>query len=561
MTYPYRPADKSVKDFLFQDMLYNDQVLAVKSLLNYSVAQAVDPTGMGKSLIAGAIMCIRMEERSNPGVFSMTSPTKVLGEQLLLSQVLLMAACGIKKVAVMCVNSDPGQPFLNREQRRFIQKATGVTIYVGRNDISRIGISEFISNAHNKGFHVLLSSTYHSMHRILEALSDINGRIDVHVNDEPQKLVTDSFKDLVDNEVVGYKELDDGDIDTEKFVASIHRFADRMYSVTATPRTTYDADGIGMQNFDRFGPVVFEMSERECYELGRKVPPRLARLTGLDFEITGAKSMGMLVKKAFEQFDIRWSKHELRAKVLIDTAGSKEIRWFADSQAKQDLINQGINVAHCDSCNGYWINNERFDTIGEWRNRLVELPEDQPLIVLHIQMLVEGLDVPGFNSLLLTRTRDKSPLKQLIGRIQRLLGIDRDMMGYGQAFKSMSILKKSNAKKLIKPYALVAVLEQRRDVYAFLSQTVNIMRSDYGIEWDQIADWSEWRGEGEEHDTDGDQRERKDNRRDLERFLKDQYNARLVEETEKEMYGDMTAIQKVLHRAKINADWLKQKCQ
>jgi hypothetical protein len=187
------------------------------------------------------------------------------------------------------------------------------------------------------------------------------------------------------------------------------------------------------------------------------------------------------------------------------------------------------------------------------------LDEEMPLIVLHIQMLVEGLDVPGFNSLLLTRTRDKGPLKQLIGRIQRLLGIDRDMMGYGQAFQPMNILKKSNSKKLTKPYALVAVLEQRRDVYAFLGDVVNIMRRDYGVEWESIPDWSDWRGSGDDDSGgDGDQRDEKQRRKNLERFLKEQYDARLVEETDTEMYGNMTALQKVLHRAKINAEWLSK---
>ena len=557
--FPYRPKNKSVKDFLFEDVLYTDQVDAVNALLAQDMAQAVIPTGAGKSNIGGACMCIHMSQSEVSGIYTMTSPTKVLGEQLLMSQIVLMAACGIRKVAVMCVNSDPGQPFLNRDLRRYIKKATGVQIEIGRNDTDDIVICEWIKTASANGFHVLLSSTYHSMHRILKAVARINRRISVHINDEPQKLVTDKFNELVDNEYSDYRENDDEEIDAEQFVASIHKFADRMYSMTATPRNTYDISGIGMQNFDRFGSVVFEMSERECYELGRKVPPRLARLFGLDFEVLGSKSMGMLVSKAFEQFDRRWSKHGLRAKLLIDTAGSREIGWFEDSQHKQDLIAAGVNVAHCDSTNGYWINNEQVGTIGEWRNRLLELDEDMPLIVLHIQMLVEGLDVPGFNSLLLTRTRDKGPLKQLIGRIQRLLGIDRDMMGYGQAFRPMNILKKSNAKKLNKPYALVAVLEQRRDVYAFLGEVVNIMRRDYGVEWECIADWSEWRGSGDDgDDSDGDQRDEKQQRKNLERFLKEQYDARLVEETDTEMYGNMTSLQKALRLAEINAEWLSK---
>jgi superfamily II DNA or RNA helicase len=314
-----------------------------------------------------------------------------------------------------------------------------------------------------------------------------------------------------------------------------------------------------MQNFDRFGPVVFEMSEKEAYESGRKVPPRLARLTGLDFEITGPKSMGLLIKKSFEQFNKRWKKHGLCAKVLYDTQGSKEIKWFHDSEEKKELISSGVNVAHADSVNGYWINNKQYNTIGEWRNGLLELPENDPLVVLHIQMLVEGLDVPGFNSLLLTRTRDTSPLKQLIGRIQRLLDIDRDMIGYGQNFKPMNILNEKNAKKLTKPYALVAVLEQRKDVYSFLTEVVNLMRKEYGIDHDKISDYSEWKGTGEDgEEGSGDQRNKKEKQKAREKFLKDQYDAKLVEETNTEMYGNMSAVAKALHLVKLNIDWMKK---
>ena len=415
-------------------------------------------------------------------------------------------------------------------------------------------IAEFINNAHTKGFHALLSSTYHSMHRILKAVDKLEKRINVHLNDEPQKLVTDQFKSLVEND---FKEETDEEINLDMFVASVHNHADRVYSGTATPRHTYDVDGIGMQNFDRFGPVVFEMSEREAYEHGRKVPPRLARLIGLDFEVAGSKSMGLLVSKSFEQFDKSWSKHNQRAKLLIDTQGSKEIKWFAESEKKQELIEQGVDIAHADSVNGYWINNNQYDTIGEWRNALLELSEDNPLIVLHIQMLVEGLDVPGFNSLLLTRTREKSSLKQLIGRIQRLLGVDRDKMGYGQNFNPMNILKKTNANKLTKPYALVAILEQRKDVYSFAKEVADLMRKDYGIDHDQVTDWDDWKGVGDEDSGAGDQQEYQEKKRAHDKFLKEQYNAKLVEETDTEMYGNMSALDKVRKLVEININWMK----
>ena len=173
-----------------------------------------------------------------------------------------------------------------------------------------------------------------------------------------------------------------------------------------------------MQNEKRFGPVVYELSEKECYHLGRKVPPRLARMKGLHFQITNPGSMGSFVMKTYEQFAKRWKI----AKVLYDTKGTNQIRWFIDSGVKEELIQNGVNVAHCDSKNSYWINDEKFNDASAWKARLNELDEDMPLVCLHVEMLVEGLDVPGFNSLMMMKTRGQSALKQLIGRIQRLVG-------------------------------------------------------------------------------------------------------------------------------------------
>ena len=496
--YPIKPLDKTVKDHLNDSILYPDQVGAVLSLLDSTLGQLTLPTGLGKSVIAAAVSAIKLvelEEKGECGVFSFSSPTKVLGAQLLIGTLVLFAACGIKNVSYLTVNSDV-QTMFNRKTRRFLNKALGINIEIERNTTSPEQIAEVVARNKQAGWHTVISATYHSMDRVLKACHAGDFRIDNHTNDEPQNLVTDRFKDLAEP-IISDDELD---VDMEKFQASIQKYANAVHSLTATPKHTYAIDGIGMQNEDRFGPVLKgSINERQAYETGRKVPPKLVRLDGLDFAITGPKSMGKFVSEVYEQFSTRWTV----AKILFDTKGSHQIKWFTESLVRQELIDAGVNVAHCDSVNGHWINNTRYSDSAEWSSALNDLDEDMPLVCLHIEMLVEGLDVPGFNSLMLMKTRTNGALQQLIGRIQRLLDGDRNRLGYGKSFKPENLLDSTVASNFLKPFALVAYHEADTDVGAMLKQLVGIMRTEYGLSNELIAFYTDPEGGGDGSDGTG----------------------------------------------------------
>lgn len=484
--------DQTVEEFLFNTILYPDQTDAVKSMLLAIKGQVIDPTGMGKSMIANAICAInanRLEKDNQQGLFTFASPTKVLGSQLLVETMVVMAVCGITKVSYLTVNSDI-EPVISRKTRRFLEKTLGMEIVVDRNTMSPKLINEAIERNKSAGYHTVISSTYHSMEQVLKACHIGKHRITCHINDEPQKLVTEQFEKLAEPMIDGNEvEL----VDMDEFSANISRYTDNCYSVTATPKHTHSVDGYGMQNEKRFGPVLFELSERNCYLLGRKVPPKIARMQGLGYQITSPESMGDFVKKTYQQFAKRWKI----AKVLYDTKGTAQLRWFMESGEKQELIDSGVNVAHCDSANGYWINNNTYNDASAWKAELNDLDEDMPLVCLHVEMLVEGLDLPGFNSLMMMKTRTQSALKQLIGRIQRLLGIDRDMMGYGKDFIPMNLLDKKIAKKFEKAFALVSFNEYDKDVGAYAKTLITIMTNEYGMTKEEIADFNDYEGTNE----------------------------------------------------------------
>ena len=80
-------------------------------------------------MVANAICAILTEQTDKPCLFTFASPTKVLGAQLLVETMLVMAACGIKKVSYLTVNSDV-EPVINRTARRYIEKVTGMRSYI-----------------------------------------------------------------------------------------------------------------------------------------------------------------------------------------------------------------------------------------------------------------------------------------------------------------------------------------------------------------------------------------------------------------------------------------------
>ena len=485
---PVKAPDVSVFDHLMKTILYSDQVPFVEKMIEQQIGQGIDPTGMGKSMIANSLCAIVLDRKAAPGIVSFASPTKVLGAQLLIETMIVMAACGIKKVAYMTVNSDI-QPVLNRKTRKWLTSKLGMELVINRNSMVPSVINEFIERNKEKGYHTVFSSTYHSMNRILKACQLGEHRLDCHINDEPQKLVNEQFAMLSEPLPDGLS-IDSTEIDMDKVSTSIQMYADRMYSFTATPKHTFASDGIGMQNEERFGPVLHSMTERECYELGRKVPPKLIRLDGLEYQIDSPKSMGFFVMRSYEAFAKRWKV----AKVLYDTKGRGQMKWFIDSGKKEDLMEQGVNIAHCDSANGYWINDEEFNDTSAWLAALQQLDEDMPLICLHVEMIVEGLDVPGFNCLMMMKTRSQSKLKQLIGRIQRLLGNDRDMMGYGADFTPMNLLDQKVATTFLKPYAEVAYHQADNDIGAYAKQIMTIMRDEYGFSAEELADFTDYEG-------------------------------------------------------------------
>ena len=102
---------------------------------------------------------------------------------------------------------------------------------------------------------------------------------------------------------------------------------------------------------------------------------------------------------------------------------------------------------------------------------------NQEIIVIHYDILTEGIDVPGLTGVLFLRNLKKSKFIQTLGRVARLNILDRKLI-------DDKIITPNDLDKMNKPYAwiiLPAIKEEDKDKVANLEYLIEELR-DYGFD-------------------------------------------------------------------------------
>ncbi len=107
------------------------------------------------------------------------------------------------------------------------------------------------------------------------------------------------------------------------------------------------------------------------------------------------------------------------------------------------------------------------------------LKNQQPAIILHIDMLGEGMDVSGITGVMAFSPQGRIKLMQLLGRAMRLHDLDRQKLYQGKFFNGMD--REAN---MVKPYAYVVVplfLRDSNDLYANVREHMQEIHTNYGF--------------------------------------------------------------------------------
>lgn len=447
---------KQSSDIKIFDRLYSYQKDAVTSAISKDKGIVCMPTGVGKSFCQAAIIADDIIKNGNFQMYVVNAPRIVLTYQLLKEVYGFLVEAKIE-ARYMFVHSGGKVNEMELEDIRIKANLDGANIPFSEigSGTSTIDIREMIFKAKKQNLPLIFFSTYNSAERIEEARIGF-APISITLNDEAHYLVQEQFHDIL--HILKSK---------------------RCYFFTATTISTPSDTGRGMNNKESYGELLYSMTPRQAIDLGKMVRPRL------HFVITDGvyntddynKSLNKIIKDTFEQHGNILTK--TLPKILVSAKGTQDIVKFLKSREYRELLTDGVSIYAVASNNeiGNNINGEQVSR-QEFLKRLKEdgLNHDKKLIVLHYDILAEGIDVSGFSGIMPLRTLSKSKFLQTYGRAARPNVEDRKKID----------CKEINVDDLIlmnKPYAYImipSVYNGNEDDKANVIQLITELR-DYGF--------------------------------------------------------------------------------
>jgi type I site-specific restriction endonuclease len=277
---------------------------------------------------------------------------------------------------------------------------------------------EFITNA--AVFHIHSGETHHesSTHpRVIRKWVDANA-------DNHKLIVTtyNSLQRLVDSEVdvdTIYFDESHNSVQRNFFPATEHFAANarRCYFFTATRKTSVTVGKPGMNDVDVYGNIICKVSAPELIEGGYIVPPKVYSHKSKTTDECGGCP--------YER-----DKHNLidiintygMDKVLVVSKKTKDIVGLTTQTDFQlQMEEMGYDVLHISSKFGAFINNQKvnreifFDTLNAYGKDV-----DKKFVVLHFDILAEGLNISCLNGVVFQRSTDYIKILQTVGRAVRL---------------------------------------------------------------------------------------------------------------------------------------------
>ena len=441
------------------DILYDHQKDALKAIMENDIGRIIYPTGTGKTLIQAATIAMNILQNPITTSTDCSQIHIVQVPRILLSYQILNEVYG----------------FLNNKDINFGIPAKYLVVHSGTKvdegtllekhnhefsewldiDVTtkKEVIQKNIIQSRNVCRPLIIVQTYHSADNTFEVLKDMGIVAKTVQNDECPYLVSSEFGHLLR-------------VEREKF-----------YSYTATQK---NAHFLGMDNEELWGPILAKMSPREAIERGIIVRPRMI------YQASKNPISKEDERKSFPIFiESDWAvlnsvNNKVKNKLLVKTRGTDDMNIFINSKECERMIEKGIHVfviGSNDKINN-WYNGEGKKRT-DWLKTLQSVGADvnSEMIVLHFDILSEGIDVPGFTGISLFSAPELDKFIQNFGRTARLDKTDR------QSLKEGNITTK-DLKSWKKPYSYV-IVHDFNDLDKSQSESISQMVSnlrEYGFD-------------------------------------------------------------------------------
>ena len=453
-------------------MLRAHQIKQLKACCKDSRGIVLSPTGTGKSLTEAAVIEHEILKGKNP-VCVLATPRILLTGQLIRN---VFGYLKERSIQAQFVNLNSGSfeaDELKREMDRYGQEIRDIPSTTSPKELE-----EYYAMSRQQNVPMIIGATYQSVWKLNE--TDI--KINVLINDEAHNLVSciGRFSTKAKEKVREMK-------------------ADRTYFFTATAAYTVSPEGSGMQNEKIFGKQIATWSPKEAIEAGEIVPPfiHIARIDLCKFlkgkilvddedienniEVAATMVVDGFLQHRTEVKAHSCSPDKLGAKMLVVCKGEPSFAGLLKSELLQQLKADipGLKIFGISTASGAYI-----DGYIEMKNGFKELfmkslrnmKDDEDAIIFHIDMIGEGIDVPGITGIMAFRELGAIKSSQTLGRAMRLCVEDRKNL-YNGTIKPMEF------KKMIKPYAWIVIpmcSVNEADMWERMKQLARDMRENLG---------------------------------------------------------------------------------
>ncbi len=276
-------------------------------------------------------------------------------------------------------------------------------------------INELVAKYKSEGKKIVIITTYHS----LDKLKSID--INTLYCDESHILASEDMKAMFKKNFEKIK-------------------YNKSFFFTATPKDASDeeTDAFLMNNKNIFGERI-GLTFRECVDKAYIVRPIVHIAHPLDYKdgnnfnsidnkVRFIKDCFIAHKKHIEESSVDSTK--IAPKILVKCE-SVDIMWDLHEKlvgAIDDVIICAGASRNEKSIKNHFIDNNGISDRGEYLEKIQDLSDNQMAIVLHYDILSEGVNVPGFTgTMFLSKKLPTTPkILQNTGRSTRLHKIDRD---------------------------------------------------------------------------------------------------------------------------------------
>ena len=340
-------------------------------MLAYKKGQIIVPTGGGKTLT------MIMDAQSSMNSIDNGVTTVVVAPRILLAEQL----CSEFMEVIDPNNSDP---YLH-----VMHVHSGETHYTSTTKAEKIHV--YANCARTMGENCIIFTTYHSLHRVMEA--------DIEVNniyfDEAHNSVQRNFFPA-----------------TEFFAEN----ADRCYFYTATPKHSLTPKKPGMNWGSVYGQVLANIPAPELVEGGYILPPKVVVK-----QLPLVKGRKVMYAEDADNLLETIDDNNID-KTLICARTTKQIMGLiSQSDFCMQLAERGYSWMTITSKTGAIIDGKKvnreefFNTLNTWGK-----DGTKKFVVIHHSILSEGINVSGLEAVIFMRNMDYIGISQSIGRVIRL---------------------------------------------------------------------------------------------------------------------------------------------